>query len=333
MALKDYILITLLIFISIALNYLFTRIGLKRVLKRTYPYKHPLVRFLFERKTTSINWKWLLNFTLSSFIIALGILALASPYKTHTYIREEVRPVELSVNIQKKSPVMLLLDSSGSMKGVKFRESIEATKILINELRGRVLIGFIAFNDKLVLVIPPTDRYDDVLSVIDRELKDAEGGTIYSKPLSTALNALTPYRDLDIDCYAILVTDGFPFPNDPYSSIVLEFGSRNIPIYTVYIDTPGLEEPEREKALFTLKWIADNTRGVFYRVTDIHDLLNVLRNIVEREVTIPSNYFVETKIAYRVEEKEFLIREYLVLVSVLFLVNSLQRFLAYKVTF
>jgi|GEM_PF-3192871 len=332
MELYEYLLVAILIPLSIFINYLLTRIGLKILLRKSYVYKHPLVRFIVEKRIVKLDWKWFTSFALSSFIIALWILTLASPYNVYTYVREEVRPVELSVNIQRKPPVILLLDVSGSMKGLKFRESLEAAKFLVNELRGRALVGFIAFNDKLVLVIPPTDKYDDILSAIDRELKDADGGTIYSKPLSTAFNLLAPYRDLDIECYVILVTDGLPFPKDPYSSIVLEYGSRNIPIYTVYIDTPTLEKPERERAEFTLKWIADTTNGVFYRVEDIRNLANILREVAEKEIALPMNYFVETQITYRVEEKEFLIREFLVLVSGAVLLNFLIRFLIYRVT-
>lgn len=308
-------------------------IGRRYVAPRINIYRHPLTRFIRSyRVAKSSFWKTTLNYTLASSVIILSSIAMASPYTLVPTYREARQSVEAIVNIHRKPVVMIILDVSGSMRGEKIEGAVEASVSLIEELRGKALVGLVAFAHYIVSSVPPTSRYDELITTIRGLTSRVGGGTIYSKPLDYALNVLSPYLEFNTPIYVIFISDGLPYDINEYLSIVINYVWRGIPVYTVFIDSPTLEEEERVAAKFRLNEMASLTGGRFYSVENIHELTGVLRVIAKEALVHPTAYTLETKVTYVIDEKHYLIHVFASITCVSLFLTYLSRFLMYRVS-
>lgn len=329
----DNFLPLLLIPLIIAFNAVALIVGRKYVTPRINIYKHPLAKFILSyRGLRSKVWRKLFNLTLASSIIILSSIATSSPYVLVPTFREARQSVEAIVDIHRKPVVMILLDVSGSMRGEKIEGAIEASTSLIEELRGKALIGLVAFAHYVVSSVPPTSRYDELITIIQGLTNRVGGGTIYSKPLNYTLNVLTPYLEFNTPTYVIFVSDGLPYDVGEYLSIVLNYVWRGIPIYTIFIDSPTLEEEERVAAKFRLNEIASLTNGKFYSVENVQELTKVFHTIARETLVTPTAYTLETKVTYIIDEKHYLINVFASVTCILLFLNYLVRFLWYRVS-
>lgn len=319
--------------ILIAFNVVALIIGRRVVAPRMNPYRHPLARFVLSRKGFKRSvWKKLFNLSLIVFIVALSTISLSSPYTLVSTHREARQSVEAIIDVRRKPVIMVVLDVSGSMRGEKIEGAIEASISLIEELRGKALIGLVAFAHHIMVSVPPTSRYDELVTIIHGLANKVGGGTIYSKPLNYTLNVLIPYLEFDTPTYVIFVSDGLPYDAGEYLSIVFGYVWRGIPIYTVFIDSPTIEEEERVAAKFRLNEIASLTGGRFYSVEKIQELTRVFHVVAEEALASPTTYVLETRVSYVVAEKHYLIHVFSSVTCILLFLKYLARYLIYRVS-
>lgn len=312
--------------------YALLRWGRRKILRRIYLYNHPLTRYVSSHIRSSYNFKWYLNIVLSAVIIILIMFSLSLPYIITPKYVKTTQTLEAKISLQRKPPVVIVLDTSGSMEGEKIITAVNAVKGFIDRTIDYVLIGLIAFNDHVRAAIPPISD-EELLFKKLAEIK-AFGGTIYSKPLKIALEWLTPYAEFNLSPTIIFVTDGLPFTRDTplYKEVVYECAKYNITIYTIFIETPGADIYENLAAQQRLREIANITHGNFYNVKEVHNLINVFEELAERTLRKAGKYILTSNVNYKVDVKTYVVEPYILIAFLTFLANMILRTLFYKST-
>ena len=242
--------------------------GYERIYRKLYAFRHSLVavarRFVKPRKRIRAT-----TLVLKLVVILLLSIALAEPYIIEKKIvplsTREVSEIELRV----RPPLVLVIDTSGSMKGYKLDVAKEAITKFVENLTN-LDIGIVEFSHVIKQVIPPTSDREKVLESI--QAMKASGGTMYSYALETTLTLLKPYRELNITCFVVFVTDGLPGDRQEYRELLKEFKRLGIPIYTVFVGNSieGIEET---------KFIAEQTGGKQYTASNVEKLAERLSSI------------------------------------------------------
>ncbi len=307
-------------------------IGSNRIIKLIYRFRHPLTKYVLSSTKPKRNKLYYLNIILSIIIASTILFSIALPYTTTYKYVKTTQTLEATISLKRKIPVVILLDSSGSMRGEKIETAIKAVKLFIDKTIDYVLIGLIVFSDHIKLSVPPTSD----LSLLYNTLSEvrAYGGTIYSKPLRMAYKWLIPYTEFNLSSTIIFVTDGLPFPEDIplYRQVVYECAKKDIVIDTIFIETPVLNSYEQLVAKQRLLEIANITHGGFYTVKQIDKLVDLFNKLAEETITRAGNYILTSHINYLVTIKTYTIEKYVLLALSLALLSVLLRVLIYRST-
>jgi len=235
--------------------------------------------------------------TVKVALTVLLVLLVASPVHIYEKKVEYTSEAEIKDVLKVARPaVLIVIDVSGSMGesipgGVKMDVAKQAVKSFLNDIPGKIDVGLIAFSHTIVNSVPPVSNRTMLVSTL--ELLQPNGGTMYTYPLTTALNYLRPYRAFNQSCMVIFVTDGMPADLNRYDHLLREFKAMQIPIYTVYIGpsgAPGEAETMR---------IAEMTGGTQYTAGTAKKLSEVF----EKLASTASKVAVETKVSLKFFKK------------------------------
>jgi len=320
--------IVLLIIPCIVVLVIVKTIGLNKVYPRIYMFKHPLLSILYK-KLARIGVKkktYYVSLAIHSILIGLIVLALSNPYITVKEPAMGTEKLKSNIEIKIKPPVILIIDVSGSMSGAKIEAAKKALLTFIKEVGENCSIGLIAFSDRIEVAIPPTEDIDKVVKAID-EL-EAGGGTMYTFPLTTALNWLIPYNELKVKSLVIFASDGMPGDPQMYKRVVRKFAARKIPIYSIFITTPG-----EMSGLNEIKYIANTTGGEWYRVDDIDKLVDIYREISKEAKSELQEVEVEVSYTEYVERRKYFGDYIVYTVIALYIAYLSYRFRKYHLTF
>ncbi|WP_245521917.1 vWA domain-containing protein [Staphylothermus hellenicus] len=312
--------------------YVLLRWGRRRVLGRIYSFNHPLTRYVSSYIRKQHDIKWYLNIALAIASIVLIMFSLALPYTIIPRYVKTTQTLEAKISLQRKPPVVIVLDTSGSMKGDKIITAINAVKKFIDQTIDYVLIGLITFNDHVRIAIPPTSDQELLYKKLG-EIK-AFGGTIYSKPLEIAYDWLVPFAEFNLSPTIIFVTDGLPYSQDAplYREVVYKCARYNITIYPIFIETPGMSIYETMMAQQRLREIANITKGQFYNVKQTNSLINLFEKLAEKTVSKAGNYILTSNINYKIDVKNYVVEPYILAAFLVFFANMILRSLLYKST-
>ena len=196
----DNLFIAIAMITAISLIIVFLHIRFPRTIyRRVYSFYHTLIHIVAK----SSNRKRVRDLRLAtlSLKIAIAILLIFSLVGTYIVFHQRV-PLELhglaKLTIEVKPPVVLIVDTSGSMGGEKIVIAKQALRLFIENLTTNVDIGLIEFAGSVKQGIPPIDDRNKILRAINS--MKAEGGTMYSYALETALTWLKPYREFNVSC-------------------------------------------------------------------------------------------------------------------------------------
>jgi len=314
------------------LTYTVLKLGRRKFLAKIHRYRHTLVRYVINDAVKIRDRRWPINAIAAVAVSILITSALLMPYVVEKRYLSAFQRVEATMFLKRKIPVVIVLDSSGSMEGDKIYYAVKTAEMFIRSTINYLLIGLIAFNDMVEHAIPPTSD-EDLLFRKLYEIK-AHGGTIYSKPLRTAYEWLLPYKEFNLTATIIFVTDGLPFPQDIpiYREVVYNCSRNNITIHTVFIETPGVSAEENEAAKDRLAEISSLTGGNTYSVEDARNLIEVFMELKELTIKRAGNYIVTSSINIPLDEKVYIVQPYIFLVFSIMLSYSVLRVLFYKIT-
>ncbi len=160
------------------------------------------------------------------------------------------------------STAMLVLDTSGSMKGDRITAARGAARSFVEALPDGVSVGLVTFSDQVLVVVEPTTDRAAVLGAI--EAVSPDGSTALFDAVPAALGALPPQSRARL----ILLSDG----EDTASSSGLNEVSRAAKRAGVPVDVVALAPtPEQLAALTTL---SDASGGTLRTATQSGDLLS-----------------------------------------------------------
>lgn len=306
--------------------------GRKFFLKKIYLFRHTMARFVSESFSRQKDYKWIFNVVSSLIIVSLITISLTLPYTLEKKYVEAEQTIKASLSIKRKIPVVVVLDSSGSMAGEKMYYARKTVREFILSTIDYVLIGFIAFNDRVVVAVPPTSNLQLLLAKVN--IVKPAGGTVYSKPLKTAVNWLTPYVEFNLTPMIIFVTDGLPYsPDIPrYRSLVYKCAEYHITIYPIYISSGSEDSYEERIARKRLSEIANMTNGELYTVDRAEGLIEVFKELANKTIMRASNYILNTKIKFPYEIKHYVVQQYIFLALSALVLYSVVRALIYKIT-
>ena len=229
---------------------------------------------------------------------ALMIIALARPQSTHASTSVNASGVD----------IMLALDVSGSMGALDLTldenpaDRLAVTKSVVAKFidnRPNDRIGLIAFAGAPYLVSPLTLDHDWVARNLDRvQLGTLEDGTAIGSGLSAAVNRLrTSNAHTKI---VVLLTDGVNNAGKMQPKLAAEAAAAlGIKVYTIGVGKQGkaplpiTDEDGRRRIVMTendvdevtLKAIAEQTGGDFFRATDTASLEAIYAHIDAMEKT------------------------------------------------
>ncbi|OGW76026.1 MAG: aerotolerance regulator BatA [Omnitrophica bacterium RBG_13_46_9] len=230
--------------------------------------------------------------------LTLFLFALARPQS----VSEETKIYTEGID------VVLAIDCSGSMRAEDFiisgirQNRLEAVKIVVeNFIRGRKgdRIGMIAFAARAYTVCPMTLDYDWLVENLERvKIGSIEDGTAVGSAIISSVNRL---KDTEGKSKVIiLLTDGINNAGRISPLTAAEAAKAlGIKIYTIGAGTKGLapypmrtpwgetvyENVKIEIDEDTLKGIADETGGRYFRATDTESLKEIYKEIDVLEKT------------------------------------------------
>ncbi|HEY9168420.1 MAG TPA: VWA domain-containing protein [Lutibacter sp.] len=250
----------------------------------------------FEAKSSIWSKLKPLLYVLRLLAIALLIIAMARP-----------RTVEMSKNTKtnKGIDIVMAIDVSASMLARDLKPNrLEALKAVAMEFvnqRPNDRIGIVVYAGESFTQTPITSDKRIVLSTLS-ELKwgELDGGTAIGMGLGSAVNRLKESKA--ISKVIILLTDGVNNTGfvDPKTATELAVG-QGIKVYTIGIGTNGMapfpyaKDPTSGEILFRtavveidellLKYIAQQTGGIYFRATDNTKLKAIYNEINKLEKT------------------------------------------------
>jgi Ca-activated chloride channel family protein len=229
--------------------------------------------------------------------IGLCVIALARPQAG----QKETEIITEGIDI------MLCLDTSGSMRALDFEregrrtDRLDIVKEVVREFiqkRKNDRIGMVVFGEQAFTQCPLTMDYGVLLSFLDRiEVGMAGDSTAVGSALATGVKRL---RDVPGKSRVIiLVTDGRNNAGRITPETAAEIaGTYKVKVYTIGVGVEG-ESPFQMETLFgkryvyqkvdldeeTLRHIADETGGLYFRATDTASLEKIYEQIDEMERT------------------------------------------------
>ncbi|ANU13692.1 hypothetical protein B481_2247 [Planococcus halocryophilus Or1] len=194
---------------------------------------------------------------------------------------ERLLPVEMEVKGKHELPslgLMIVMDRSGSMMGLKMELAKEAAARSVELLRPDDTLGVIAFDDQPWEILP-TGKVDDPKKAADKILSITPGGgTEIYRSLEQAYSEL---EDLELQRkHIILLTDGQSSTSNDYDALIENGKDHNITLSTVSIG----QDADRN----LLEQLAATGNGRFYDVTDA----TTIPAILSRETIMMSRTYI-----------------------------------------
>ena len=194
---------------------------------------------------------------------------------------ERLLPVEMEVKGKHELPslgLMIVMDRSGSMMGMKMELAKEAAARSVELLRPDDTLGVIAFDDQPWEILP-TAKITDPQEAVDKILGITPGGgTEIYRSLQQAYLEL---EDVELQRkHIILLTDGQSATANDYDALIENGKENNITLSTVSIG----QDADRN----LLEQLADTGSGRFYDVTDA----TTIPAILSRETIMMSRTYI-----------------------------------------
>lgn len=200
---------------------------------------------------------------------------------------EKMLPVEMDVQGKHQLPslgLMIVIDRSGSMSGMKMELAKEAAARSVEMLRPEDQFGLIAFDDRPWEIIEPAPVKDTEEAVNTILSITPGGGTEIYSSLALAyerIGAAKVQRK-----HIILLTDGQSSTSNDYESLIAEGLKQNITLSTVSIGQ------DADRTL--LETLAGFGTGRFYDVLDA----NSIPSILSRETAMVTKTYIEDEPFY-----------------------------------
>ncbi|WP_223633727.1 VWA domain-containing protein [Planococcus sp. 4-30] len=194
---------------------------------------------------------------------------------------ERLLPVEMEVKGKHELPslgLMIVMDRSGSMMGMKMELAKEAAARSVELLRPDDTLGVIAFDDQPWEILA-TAKIADPQEAVDKILGITPGGgTEIYRSLQQAYMEL---EDLELQRkHIILLTDGQSATSNDYDALIENGKENNITLSTVSIG----QDADRN----LLEQLAGTGSGRFYDVTDA----TTIPAILSRETIMMSRTYI-----------------------------------------
>ena len=236
-----------------------------------------------------------LPFALELLALAAMIVALARPQDSSHWEERSIQGIDL----------VLAMDLSGSMQALDLKPNrFEAARTVASEMiaaRPNDNIGLVVFAGESFTLCPLTVDHDVILQMLEATgIGQLEDGTAIGLGLATAINTL---RGSDNKSKVIiLLTDGSNNAGDITPSMAAELAQQyGIRIYTVAAGTngvakfpvqtaSGIEYVEADVQIDegTLRHIAQQTGGKYYRATDetkLHEIYKEIDSLEKSRLT------------------------------------------------
>jgi len=170
---------------------------------------------------------------------------------------------------QQAVDVVLLLDTSGSMKGAAISAAKQAAKAFIGELEEPSRVSVIAFADKAGAIVPAGADANEVIAAIDR--LEADGETALYDALLLATRTIRVSDDY-APVIVVLSDGGDTVSRVRLDAVLSELKRIEVPVVSVALNTP-------EADFTTLKTLSLQTGGRTAAVTDSAQLAKVYEGI------------------------------------------------------
>lgn len=236
-----------------------------------------------------------LPFALELLALAAMIVALARPQDSNHWEERSIQGIDL----------VLAMDLSGSMQALDLKPNrFEAARTVASEMiaaRPNDNIGLVVFAGESFTLCPLTVDHEVILQMLEATgIGQLEDGTAIGLGLATAINTL---RGSDNKSKVIiLLTDGSNNAGDITPSMAAELAQQyGIRIYTVAAGTngvakfpvqtaSGIEYVEADVQIDegTLRHIAQQTGGKYYRATDetkLHEIYKEIDSLEKSRLT------------------------------------------------
>ena len=273
-----YILLILLVPLLTAWYYVFGR-------KREGTIQFSSTKLIGEHFKSRGRWRTILMQVLFLLIITLTILGLTRPRLVDTLEETKIEVVD----------IVLVLDISSSMLAEDFRpnrlEAVKSTAKTFIENRKGDRIGLLVFAGETFIQCPLTIDTDVLVSLLD-DVTVAErdyDGTAIGMAIANATNRL---RTSDAKSKVmILLSDGSNNAGELDPLTAAEMANEfDIKIYTIgagtsqsvtYIPNRGYIRNEVDEG--TLKEIAKETNGIYFRASNVNRLNDIYQEIDKLE--------------------------------------------------
>lgn len=250
---------------------------------------------LLPKGSGSRSYLRALPFALELLALAAMIVALARPQDSNHWEERSIQGIDL----------VLAMDLSGSMQALDLKPNrFEAARTVASEMiaaRPNDNIGLVVFAGESFTLCPLTVDHDVILQMLEATgIGQLEDGTAIGLGLATAINTL---RGSDNKSKVIiLLTDGSNNAGDITPSMAAELAQQyGIRIYTVAAGTngvakfpvqtaSGIEYVEADVQIDegTLRHIAQQTGGKYYRATDetkLHEIYKEIDSLEKSRLT------------------------------------------------
>jgi tight adherence protein B len=195
-----------------------------------------------------------------SFVVYLdpSIEPNGEPVTSKVVIGSTEVPSQVSASVQgtKSSEAILVLDTSGSMRGDRIAAAQVAAKSYVNSLPASVDVGLIAFNNDAEIALAPTNDRDAVLAEID-SVKARQRTALYDAIIGGS-DLANPAKNPRL---VVLSDGGDSASAATFDDVRARIAADGIPIDVVAL-TPSVSHAE------VLREIADTSGGQFLLATD-----------------------------------------------------------------